>query len=352
MALRTRTKPREKEATQPLEELPDKAIRERIKDARRNFAELARTTDPAEVVRSRRVREVRDQMERLVEAVKVGEGELQRRQREELARTERSIPNPMLIQAGRQKVARQSRDRALRPLRNAVAFIASREHPTLKHSTLKVENLLGDDGLPSEQGLELVTLVGKLKEFGFGLAAEPLTDEELSRYEALVGIAAGEPELFERKRDSAAQRAQAREMAKQITRHPQGESLVAAVMSDPTLFDFLHERVRENMTLVDEYGRERKKTSVERILEPEHVATLFVLLSVISENGGREVRLTQHGAIRESAADGRLPFVDMKLLAQLRRNRFITTRREGSEIVVGPGERIRTVAEKWGISLP
>ncbi len=209
MALTTKRR-RDKEARQSLESMSDQQVRGRIKDARQAFRELA-GRDPAELARTRQLEETTAELLRLADVVTAGEHALQQRQRDALDEAERRLRRGPLPAREPEK-----RIRAQRRLRGAFEFVARREHGVLGKSNLKLAAFSNEDGTPNEEGLELVELVRRMKEFGFGLAAEPLSDEELSRYEALVGIAAGDPQLFERKREEAAARAKAAELADEL----------------------------------------------------------------------------------------------------------------------------------------
>jgi hypothetical protein len=293
------------------------------------------------LARERRVQEVTAEMTRQADVVRAGEAELARR-----ADALAVLREPSRHELQRREDARLSRKHALGRVAASLRAATRFKHRELEGETLVAERL--SEG----EGADLHELLRRRLGVAFGDPVEPLSDEEELEYERLLGKAAGDERLFERKRAEAAAKAKAREMAKEMRRLPQSESLLGAVFSDPQLFDLVHERLRENLTYIDEYGRERKATATERILEPEHVAALYLVVSLIAENGGREIGLTQHGAVRGRRAEDRLPFVDVKLLAQLRRNGLITTRRQGSEIIVAPGERVRRIAKKWAIVLP
>lgn len=124
-------------------------------------------------------------------------------------------------------------------------------------------------------------------------------------------------------------------------------------MGDSDVFDLLHHKIRQGVRVFDEYGRESTDTTVDPILELEHISTLFAVVSLLVENGGHEIRLNQHGLpVGRKAQDGRLPFLPVKALGQLRRNGFISVRREASDFLVGLGPRIRTLAKSGGSSCP
>jgi hypothetical protein len=345
-----------RESKELLERLGEKEIRARVREARRELAQLARQ-DPREVARRREVEATGDVMQGLANVVRAGESELERRAAEEQQRRAaeeaehdrvgRALRDPGRHEARRRADEHEARRQRLRQIHATLRGVGRFNHHELQGAVLAA------DRLTDEQGAELRRLLGRRLAVAYGNeGAEPLTAEEQGRYEEIVGVAAGDPNLFQRKREEARAREEAREVAESLLRHPQAESLVAAVMSDRAVFDYLQERLRP-MSLHDERGNVSHVTQVERVLELEHVGALFLLLNLIAESGGRETRLTQHGAVTgRTREDGRLPFIDVKLLAQLRRNRFLTTRREGSDIVVGLGERVRQVAKRWQISLP
>jgi hypothetical protein len=240
--------------------------------------------------------------------------------------------------------ARKEREKRLAPLMSALSFVIARSHPELRNETLVA------DRLSVSEGEELVALVKKARALVFEEGAEPLTEAEQERYGQLLGIVSGDPTIFERKRREAASKAKLAELANARRRHPQAESVVAAVMGDPDLFDLLGQRIRRDVRLYDEYGNVSKGTTVEPILELDHIGVLFTIVSLIAENGGREIRLNQHGApVGRKAEDGRLPFLPVKTLGQLRRNGFLSVRSEGTDFLICLGPRTRKLAARWEI---
>jgi hypothetical protein len=129
-------------------------------------------------------------------------------------------------------------------------------------------------------------------------------------------------------------------------RHPQAESIVAAILAEPDLWDGLQHRVREDAVELDAWGREQRGMTG-RVYELENIATLFAVLNLVVANAGREVAIGQHGSL-----GGGLPNISVGSLTQLRMNGWITNRREGTGYVVGLGERSRKVAARWSIELP
>jgi hypothetical protein len=154
-------------------------------------------------------------------------------------------------------------------------------------------------------------------------------------------------DLFARKRDAARATERQRRLARAERRHPQAESLVAAVFADGFLFDGLRHRIREDVEDVDDYGRPIAGSVVAgRLFELDNVSALFVLLHLIAANGGRDVEVGQHGAV----GDG-LPLIAPSKLTQLRLNGLLTVRRHGSGFRVGPGWRVRYAAMSFGIDV-
>ena len=158
----------------------------------------------------------------------------------------------------RQEQAREALNKARRPLRDALTFVAGREHRLLREKTLQLENLCGSDGTPNEDGLELAALVKRIRQFGFGLVAgaEPLSDEEQRRYEQLIGVAAGNEQVFENAREEAASRAKAREMAEglkvsMLERRPQLEEAGSVTLPRYAAFSWLKDDREAAWTLAD-----------------------------------------------------------------------------------------------------
>ena len=97
---------------------------------------------------------------------------------------------------------------------------------------------------------------------------------------------------------------------------------------------------------MDEYGHEHVG-GAGRIFEPENVAALHLLLSLIVANGGNAVEIREHGVL----GDG-LPRLPSGALGALRMNGYITVDRNGAGFRVGLGPHTRAIAARWKISLP
>jgi hypothetical protein len=153
--------------------------------------------------------------------------------------------------------------------------------------------------------------------------------------------------LFERRRSEAAVQDKVSWLAKEARKHPQAESLVAAVLAEGDLFDGLRRKLRPEGIVIDEYGRQVPGAVAEPIYSLENVSALHVVLSLITGNGGNPITLGEHAVL----PDG-LPALPQGSLSQLRRNGWITTSQEGAGTRVGLGERARGIAARWGIDVP
>ena len=180
-----------------------------------------------------------------------------------------------------------------------------------------------------------------------GLKRGPLDASEEARYVSLVEQAAGEPGLFERRNAERAEQEKLAALKAAERRLPQAESLLAAVVAEPDLYEGLRHRLREDITVVDEFGRQLPGAVAARVYEPENLVALFLCVSRIVENGGRDIVTDEHGNL----GDG-LPPLPRGSLAQLRRNRRLSTSQEGAGTRVRLGERTRAIAAEWGIELP
>ena len=118
-------------------------------------------------------------------------------------------------------------------------------------------------------------------------------------------------------------------------------------MADEALFDALRHRLREGAVEVDEYGREHHGMRAARLLEPDHVGALFLLIASIVANGGEPIDLPESGV-----PGGGLPPVPRQSLPALRRAGYITATEVGSGIRIGLGPRAHEIAAQWGIALP
>ena len=163
----------------------------------------------------------------------------------------------------------------------------------------------------------------------------------------LVERAAGEPGLFERRRAVRAEQEKLAAPEAGERRLPQAESLLAAVVAEPDLYEGLRYRLRDDITVIDYFGRQVPGAVAARVYEPENLVALFLCVSRIVEHGGRDIVIDEHGNLGHG-----LPPLPRGSLAQLRLNGWLTTSQDGAGTRVGLGERTRAIAATWGIDLP
>jgi hypothetical protein len=225
----------------------------------------------------------------------------------------------------------------------ALARVGKFSHRELAGETLHSGNLS-----PSEAS-ELLALASKRRDPG-------LEPEDERRYEQLVGRAAGDERLFERKRRQAELRGALAEYRRDESRLPQAESILAAVFGDPELYDLLRPRPRENVGGWDEFGRptpaRKGEFATARILEPDDIGVLFVLLGLIVESGG-EIAIADVGATARLPDRG-LPHVCNlgERLSHLRGNGYLDLRVESGTAFVSCGPRVRKLCKSWELTLP
>jgi hypothetical protein len=215
----------------------------------------------------------------------------------------------------------------------ALQAVARFGHRELADERLSASQLTKDDGE------ELLSLVRKRRD-------EQLTEKEQARYETLVGKAAGDTELFPRKRAEQLEKSKIEALRVAERRHPEASSIIAAVLADPFLFDGLRDKYRPDTVEVDEYGHEHVG-STGRIFELESVAALHVLLSLLVANGGHPVEVREHGVL----GDG-LPRLPQGALGPLRLNAYLVVEKVAAGFRVGAGPRVRQIAARWDIDLP
>jgi hypothetical protein len=128
--------------------------------------------------------------------------------------------------------------------------------------------------------------------------------------------------------------------------------VTAAVLGDPSVFDGLRTKLREQPAGPDEYGRWQPERTIKgEVYLFDHITTLFTVLHALNENGG-EIVITEHGLIRGAHVEDGLPFLPQGSLGQLVRNGLIETKQAAGERTVTYGPKTRSIAAKWGIDLP
>ena len=118
------------------------------------------------------------------------------------------------------------------------------------------------------------------------------------------------------------------------------------MVAEPDLHEGLRYRLRDDITVIDDFGRQVPGAVAARVYEPENLVALLLCVSRIVENGGRGIVIDEHGNL----GDG-LPPLPRGSLAQLRRNGWLSVTQEGGTRV-GLGPRTRSIAAHWGIPLP
>jgi hypothetical protein len=230
----------------------------------------------------------------------------------------------------------ERRQASQEPLLFALHFVGRREHRTLRDRKLRLSVLLDENGEPNESGKELVQLVTTIRRYGFGVeGAEPLSDQELRRYEQLVSLAASSSEnVYELARAEAAAMDHAMELASEITRPTLEQRPLLAEAGCVQL----PRRVVHDWLTGDE-----GKTGAWCVID---LAMLTVVLAafenkdpsffqdarfeeedgepVLVVEGGLGTSIQMHGQIAGSPADAKGFVRPRQALAALHRNRFLT----------------------------
>ena len=170
--------------TKPPGELSDRQLRDRRRRAHQTIDRIDRM-NPAEAVRDG-VSVTLDQYAAAIQTANEAEEEIGRR--DHRAFIERAPLVRQLCDAARKEPP------AMKWLREAQRF----SHPELNDERLVATRLTDDDAV------ELEALVKRKRKLVSEPETEPLNDAETARWEALLGKAAGDENLFERKRKEAA----------------------------------------------------------------------------------------------------------------------------------------------------
>lgn len=234
---------------------------------------------------------------------------------------------------------RHAVERAKRQAGRSVQLRALDEVARFSHRELAGVTLVADK-LTTEEGEELLRLAVRRAD-----GEKPLDADQLARYETLVGRAAGDDGLFARRRAELAAEDKLARLRAAERRHPQAESLVAAVMADETLFEGLRHTLRDT-EVVDEYGRKVPGAVAAVVYSPENISSLFLVLNLIAANNGEPITVPETGITERD-----LPAIPRGSLTQLRRNGWLTVTEDGVGLQVGLGDRTRAVAQRWGITL-
>ena len=190
----------------------------------------------------------------------------------------------------------------------ALELVARFQHGELADETLVASRL------DEDEARELVRLAARRFEGG-----EPLSGEELGRYEWLVGKTADDERLFARKR---VERAEADKL------------------------DALRHRLREGAVEVTSTAASTTGCVPPACSNPNTSAPSSSSSPRSSPTAAN--RLT----CRSGVPGGGLPPVPRQSLPALRRAGYITATEVGSGIRIGLGPRAHEIAAQWGIALP
>ncbi len=177
----------------PVGELSDKELRRTAERASQTIAEIE-AADPSEVVRSGQADEVLSRLEHAIDTVELAEEEL-------AGRRHRSLPERLGFARALERGKRQ-----VHPAAKWLDVARRYSAPELRGETLVASQLSDDDAA------ELEKLVRRKREIVNDEHAPPFTDDEKRHWESLLGRAAGDSELFEKKRRDAQARVKLAEL--------------------------------------------------------------------------------------------------------------------------------------------
>jgi hypothetical protein len=322
----------------PVQELTDRELRERLE---RGIAVLneVESSDPADMVRRGRADHVLARGEAAL--VQVEEASAELRAREDRSLIERLPRMKMMRDAERREHP------ALRWLEAAKRYSA----PEMQGERLVADRLTEDDAAQLKQ------LVQRRRALVDDPDASPLSEAETAAWERLLGRAAGDEELFERKRRDAAARAKLGELMDQRK--------VASLPRRPLLAEPGSVQLpRHAFTwLVGESGRDGHWTLMD-------VALLVGILGAFANDepsifvggrfggeqddrtlvvpGGIGSTLRLHGRIAGDPFDEAGHIRIRPALATLARNRWIEVERSTAELRIRLGDRAREIQGHGG----
>ncbi len=258
--------------------------------------------------------------------------------RQELARREQAAKDAADAPI-RRAIERAQRNAGKWVALRALELVARFQHPELADETLVAARLTEDEGR------ELLKLAARRLE-----GEQPLTDEELHRYETLVAKTTDDPDIFERETNRAEPSRRSATRSKPpsgVTRRP--TTCSPPMVGDPeALLDALRYMLRPGAVEVDEFGREIHGKHDARLLELEDVGVLFVLVASIVSNGGRpDRRAGERSARRRSSAAAK---AGARGAPQSRVHRQLGGRQR-HPCQPRPNAAAKSPA-KWGIELP
>ena len=309
----------------PLDQLSDRDLHRRVDNARKIIEGLPDRPPHAELARHHATLDAAAQDRAAAQA------ELDRREQAEKASLHATFHRR--VQASQRTVHVKALD-----------LVAAFGHAELAGAKLNPSRL--DD----TEAKELLALARRRR--GDHEQGGPLIEDAERRYIELVEQAAAEPGRFGRKQAEAVEREKFAALEAAAVRDPRRESITAAVLGDPGIYDWLRTKLREVAAGPDEVGRwQPERTVTGEVLTPDHVASLFTLVHALHENGGAVV-VTEHGALQGAHLERGLPFLPQGSLGQLIRTGLIAMSQtaEGRQVTYGP--ETRRIAEHWGITVP
>ena len=314
--------------TKPLGELSERSLRQVIRKTEAEIAALPENPAPEDA------RRLLGEVQKVRRRQDAAEHELQRRAE--------------LQQAHNERTARQG------PLRRRVARASALgDHPAswalfAAGTTLALPELQGEQVVASrltgEEGRELGALVSRR------IDGETLGDEETRMLETYIARAAGDEDLFRRKRERAKLRAGLEARKASARRDPRAQSVTAALFSSEWLADAVIHRLRDNVRLVDARGAEQHLPPGEftsmRLLQPGDMSTLALVAFAIQEASGLLSGASPDRGLRD------LPDVRGSL-RRLQLAKLVTVVSEGDFAWrVSWGERALQIAREAGVQLP
>ena len=217
----------------------------------------------------------------------------------------------------------------------ALELVARFQHGELADETLVASRL------DEDEARELVRLAARRFEGG-----EPLSGEELGRYEWLVGKTADDERLFARKRVERAEADKLGALAASAPPSPRGVEHPRRRHGRRGAVDALRHRLREGAVEVTSTAASTTGCVPPACSNPNTSAPSSSSSPRSSPTAAN--RLT----CRSGVPGGGLPPVPRQSLPALRRAGYITATEVGSGIRIGLGPRAHEIAAQWGIALP
>jgi hypothetical protein len=318
---------------EPIEELTDRALRDRLRRAERTLAEAA-SADARELARWRKTESTLRKAEAAVRTRDEARAELARRAEQD-ERAERQTFRLRLRGLG------HPRDRVKagpHPGAAALRAVARLGHPELDGASLRAANLT------TEEGAELAGLVKKMR--NASEEREQLSATERGRYESLLGKAAGNANLFAKRRRDASNREKLDQLAKEarmaaLALRPKHEQ-PGAVVLPAEVYEALKTSRDASCTIAD-VGM----LAALRGMFANHDAALILGARFEKDSDGEDVLVTPEDLVFRSDSNPHLmqggagqvkPGV---ALATLARHKWIRAERRDGTFRIRLGEQLR-----------